>query len=512
MSHKADTPIYNKSAEMLNLSGTLIPPYGTELVDVSHPDMVKALKAEAGKWESDPTGGPTGEPTWTVGPVVDNKVTVEVQLFNNLGKKPKNYAGIKASLTPNEDGTPGETSAAIDKLVSGATLGGDRYKTTKDGVISFEISDNASEVAYLAIMLGGGKKYVSPAIDFNDPIALPTFESFSSPRKDVLRLEGTGFDGAQRFLTGHTNGNIYAVKAGAPDEEATNTGNGVTVIEWTDTVIEIESQYIPTGTILAVVLQANGPAYQTVAEWLNSNLDPVNGFAPFSVKKVNTRGLDDVSFAAGAFTATGEGFDNSVGLVIEFDSEFYPFIALDYSWYPGFTNRTATEMVTVDITDMMEQYGMPAGSHEVKRVWLRDTSNNADLGSVSAGDISGDDTYSNGGYTVDVPAGAVTSYTVGTQPGSKIVIDKPDGGLLDVEMVQVWWSQWSYEMGWSESTGLVNNSDSPFTTHTDTQIVVDLYDYYAGIPLYALGLVDSQGSQSYIAGGEPKVLNGVVMQ
>lgn len=515
MPHNSTTPVYNKTGENLVLDTKTIAPYSIEMIDASHPRVVKDMQANVGKWEVDATGGPTGSPEWEVGSVVDDKVTVKLQLFNNLGKKPKNYAGIAVYTTPNADGTPGATSAVVSNLLQGATLGDGRYKTTKDGVIEFEISDNASEVAHLAVLLGGGRRHVSPALDFADTIPAPTFESFTSPRKDVLRLEGTGFSGAQRFLTGHTNGNIYAVKAGAPDEEATNSGNGITVHEWTDTVIEIESVYIPTGTVLAVVLQNNGPAYTTVAEWLNSSLDPAGGFAPFVVRKTSPKALTSVSLDAdGVVTAVGEGFDNSVGLVIEFESPFYNMIALDYSWYPGFSNRTATGMTTVPLPEIMEQYGYPTNEeHNITHVWLRDTLTNGELGRVEGENIDGVDTATDGQYTINIAGDAPTEggFMVGSDPGCKIRVNKPNGGLDEVVMVQVWWSEAQFNGGWGESTGLIDNSDSPYIEHTDTQIVVDLPDYYAGITLYALGLVDNQGTQSYIDGGDP-VLVGVQLQ
>lgn len=509
MPHNATTPVYNKTDQPLVLDTTTIAPYCIEMVDASHPSVVKAMQANVGRWEVDATGGPTGTPVWEVGSVVDDKVTVKIQLFNNLGKKPKNYAGIAVYTTPNEDGTPGATSAVVSRMIQGAELGNGRFKTTKDGVLEFEISDSASEVAHLAILLGGGRRHVSPALDFTDSVPAPTFTSFTSPRKDVLRLEGTGFNGAQRFLTGHTNGNIYAVKAGAPDEVITNTGNGVTVIEWTDTVIEIESVYIPTGTVLAVVLQNNGPAYTTVAEWLNSSLDPTGGFTPFAVLKTSPKSLTSVTLdAQGVVTAAGSGFDNSVGLVIEFESPFYNMMALDYSWYPGFSNRTGTEMATIPLPDLMAQYGFPTTEeHKITYVWLRDTNTNGELGRVEGENIAGSDTFSGSGYTGSIAGSAPTAggFMVGSDPGCRIRINKPDGGLLAVQMVQVWWSQTQYNGGWSESTGLVPYNDN-YAIHTDTELVIDLPDYYAGITLYAIGLLHTQQPGAYIAGGDPVVV------
>lgn len=102
---------------------------------------------------------------------------------------------------------------------------------------------------------------VDGTIDQSDLFAIepvgeaPTVSSYSSPAADTLRIEGTGLDLVARVATAWSNGNLYAGGVLDPDQANTNSGNGVTIVEWTDTAIEFTSAFIPTGTATALDLQ-----------------------------------------------------------------------------------------------------------------------------------------------------------------------------------------------------------------------------------------------------------------
>lgn len=129
------------------------------------------------------------------------------------------------------------------------------------------------------------KRSLSYGPGFNSAPAPPappfSITAFTSPAVDTLRIEGTGFDDVARVQTNWSNGTLFASGVLDPNEAATNLGNGITIITWSDTVIEFTSPYIPTGTANCCALE--DAAYVVLLERCNSNLE-VGGFPPFTAQ------------------------------------------------------------------------------------------------------------------------------------------------------------------------------------------------------------------------------------
>ena len=311
---REDTPIYSLSNEDLVVGSVTVEPFCTELVDMSAPANAKYLSQRSARWQHDPLGGPTGEADFTVGPIVDNAVQVDIQLFSRMRKKWAKHSGIRISFANNADGTSSNTNPTVKSVLLGAKLKSGLYKTTQDGKLSLVLEDLSDEAVYLVAYVGGKMKFVSPVLDFTATVVMPTFETFTSPAPNTLRLTGTGFSDMQKLVTSHTNGACEVANSNDPDQAAVNSLFDMTVVSWTDTEIEFTSTSFPTGTIISADLQNGSPNYVSVAECMNSNIDPLTGFAPFVVTPETPVILSCSSPDTNTVLVTGQSMDSIANL------------------------------------------------------------------------------------------------------------------------------------------------------------------------------------------------------
>ena len=106
--------------------------------------------------------------------------------------------------------------------------------------------------------------------------------AYTLPASQTLQVVGLGLDNVDRLDMDFGGMSLLASNTGDPNEAATNAAFGITIISWTDTLIEFTSTMIPVGTANVIAFETYVAGYNIEYLWSNDVIDPPNGFPIFS--------------------------------------------------------------------------------------------------------------------------------------------------------------------------------------------------------------------------------------